>query len=353
MPRKSKKVTMKDVARFANVAIGTVDRVLNNTGYASPEKVLAVNRAVAELGYVPNRAASALSRHRTVNIGVVYPNKEVYFWAKLNRGIQSAEKQFGPYGLTVVRDYFTSYNPDEQVAFMERFVERNNLQGLAFVPLHATAFNPFIDRVIDSGIPVVTFDNDAPASRRICFVGEDGIRGGRLAGRLVSLFLGGRGTVAVLRGQPNFLMIQQRILGFTEKLAKEFPEVEIVRFYDMYEERDDTSYMRRVNDILDDLESMPEPVGAIFVSNALVNFVGVSLRLRDRLRSVKLVGFDFTDETETLILDGTISAVVAADLEEEGFTAIQILYEYIYDDKKPESQLYITDFDIKIRETLE
>ena len=61
MPRKSTTLTMQDVARYANVAIGTVDRVFNHTGYASPEKVEAVERAAAgrpaRLGDLPVKNA--------------------------------------------------------------------------------------------------------------------------------------------------------------------------------------------------------------------------------------------------------------------------------------------------------
>lgn len=344
---------MKDVARFANVAIGTVDRVLNHTGYASPEKVEAVERAVRRLGYVPNRAASALSRRKTVNVGVMYPNKEAYFWEQIDKGIRRAEKQYGPYGLTVVRGLFDTYNPEEQLAFMERFVDGNTLHGLAFVPLHSFLFNPLIDRLGAAGVPVVTFDNDAPASKRICFVGEDSVKGGRLAGRMVSLFLGEKGRVAVLRGQPHFLCIQERVLGFTEKMASEFPGIEIVKYYDMYEKVDDTKYMDSIRAILDDIEAERPPIDAIFVSNALVNYVGGQVRVRPGLRGVRLVGFDYTDETGPLIRDGVISAVVAADLEEEGYAAIRTLYDYVFENRLPESRCHITDFNIKIRETIE
>lgn len=347
-----KKVTMKDVARFANVAIGTVDRVLNNTGYASPEKIKAVVNAVEELGYVPNRAASVLSKQQTINIGVVYPNEEVYFWAQINKGIQLAEKHYGPYGLSITREYFKTYNPDDQLAFLERFLKSNTLHGLAFIPLHPTVFNPIIDRLHQDGVPVVTFDSDAPASKRICFVGEDAIKGGKLAGRLVALLLGGKGRVAVLRGQPNFLCIQQRVLGFTEKMSTEFPEIEIVNFYDMYEKINDINYQDSVLAILDDIEKTDPPVDCVFVTNALVNFVGKAMCRRERLKNVKLVGFDYTEETGKLILDDVISAVVAEDLEEEGYMAIKILCNYLMENRLPASKYHVTDFSIKIKETI-
>ena len=47
-------ITIKDVAREANVSVATVSRVLNNKSNVSDEAVHAVNRAVEKLGYSPN-----------------------------------------------------------------------------------------------------------------------------------------------------------------------------------------------------------------------------------------------------------------------------------------------------------
>src|SRR5260221_9974153 len=65
--------TLKEVAKRADVSIATVSKVLSSTPYVSEETRERVLQAVAELGYVPNLAARALSKGRTHNVGVIFP----------------------------------------------------------------------------------------------------------------------------------------------------------------------------------------------------------------------------------------------------------------------------------------
>lgn len=65
--------TLQDVAQRAGVSTATVSKVLSNTPYVSKQTRLKVMQAVAELDYVPNLAARALSSGRTYIITVVFP----------------------------------------------------------------------------------------------------------------------------------------------------------------------------------------------------------------------------------------------------------------------------------------
>jgi len=350
MKNNKKKVTMKDVAKYAGVAIGTVDRAINNTGYVSEKKKEVILRAINELNYVPNRAASVLSKQKQLTIGVVYPNSERYFWAEINKGIQKAEKQYAQYGLSVVRGYFENYNLEEQIRVLEMLIEKNKVDGLAFVPLHPLKFNPLINNLHQRGIPVVTFDSDAPASKRICFIGEDSLKGGKLAGRLMALFLGGKGKIAILRGQANLLAIQQRISGFMEKIAGEYPNLEIEKFYDMYE--DERDFEETIYNIVEDISKSRHKIDGIFVTNALINIVGKAVKQTKELSGIILIGFDYSEEISELIQNDIVSAVVSTDLENEGYLAIKKLYKHINNQKTTPESCTISNFEIKIKETL-
>lgn len=64
----------KDVAKHAGVSQATVSRVLNGSTYVNEEKRAAVLSACAELGFVPNGAARALTMRKTMTFGAVVPN---------------------------------------------------------------------------------------------------------------------------------------------------------------------------------------------------------------------------------------------------------------------------------------
>src|SRR4051812_23021275 len=72
--------TLDQVAVRAGVGRGTVSRVVNGSEQVSPAARAAVKDAIAELGYVPNRAARTLVTQRTDSIAlVIFESGERFF----------------------------------------------------------------------------------------------------------------------------------------------------------------------------------------------------------------------------------------------------------------------------------
>lgn len=83
-------ITIKDVAKAANVSVATVSRVLNNKNNVSEEAVQAVNRAVEELGYSPNFLGRDLRKSETKRILAIIATTEQSFYSEVLRGMQDA-----------------------------------------------------------------------------------------------------------------------------------------------------------------------------------------------------------------------------------------------------------------------
>ena len=67
-------VTIKDIAKAAGVAQGTVSNVLNGRGNVSSEKIRHVLEVSEALGYVPNERAKMLRKGNARTLGVLLPN---------------------------------------------------------------------------------------------------------------------------------------------------------------------------------------------------------------------------------------------------------------------------------------
>lgn len=80
--------SIRDVAKKAGVGVGTVSRTLNNSGYVSEETKKKIFEVVEELGYKPSDLAKNLARKRTGLVGVMVPNLEHPFFAKMMRYIE-------------------------------------------------------------------------------------------------------------------------------------------------------------------------------------------------------------------------------------------------------------------------
>jgi LacI family transcriptional regulator len=85
-----RRVTIKDVAREAEVSAQTVSRAINDKGEISPQTRERILRIAERLGYRPNRVARSLATRRTQNIGLVVPDVSNPFFAGVARGIEDA-----------------------------------------------------------------------------------------------------------------------------------------------------------------------------------------------------------------------------------------------------------------------
>ena len=83
-------ITIKDVAKAANVSVATVSRVLNKKTNVSDEAVQAVKRAVDELGYSPNFLGRDLRKSETKRILAIIASTEQSFYSEVLRGMQDA-----------------------------------------------------------------------------------------------------------------------------------------------------------------------------------------------------------------------------------------------------------------------
>lgn len=85
--------TIKDVAREAGIAVGTVSRVLNNRGYISKETREKVRAAMEKLNYQPNETARSLQKKKSNMIGVIVPQIAHPFFSELISNLEVAAYQ--------------------------------------------------------------------------------------------------------------------------------------------------------------------------------------------------------------------------------------------------------------------
>lgn len=100
--------TLADVAKLAGVSENTASRVIRNKGAIADATRSRVHSAIAELGYVPNRAAGSLASSSSMLIGVVLPSLSNIVFPEVLRGIHSALDSTDYQALVGVTDYDAS-----------------------------------------------------------------------------------------------------------------------------------------------------------------------------------------------------------------------------------------------------
>jgi ribose transport system substrate-binding protein len=120
-----------------------------------------------------------------------------------------------------------------QKEILESFITQR-VDGIAISCLNGDFLTDTINRAVDAGIPVVTWDADAPKSKRMAFYGVDDKAAGRIMGEQAARLLGGKGTVAIITS-VGAVNLQRRLEGVREALASQ-PGIKIVEEYDIKED---------------------------------------------------------------------------------------------------------------------
>ncbi|HET6957446.1 MAG TPA: sugar-binding protein [Vicinamibacterales bacterium] len=120
-----------------------------------------------------------------------------------------------------------------QKEILESFITQK-VDGIAISCLNGDFLTDTINRAIDAGIPVTTWDADAPKSKRLAFYGVDDLAAGRILAEQAVTLLGGKGKVAIITsvGATN---LQRRLEGVKEVLAQH-KEMQVVEVYDIKED---------------------------------------------------------------------------------------------------------------------
>ena len=103
-----------------------------------------------------------------------------------------------------------------------------------------------INDAVARGVPVMTFDSDAPQSKRFAFYGVDDIKTGQAVMDELAKLMGGKGKVAILAGNQNAPNLQKRVEGVKDEAAKH-PGIKIVgTFYHVETPQDAAAEVVRV-----------------------------------------------------------------------------------------------------------
>jgi ribose transport system substrate-binding protein len=130
--------------------------------------------------------------------------------------MQDAAKLLGADIKTELRGPAT-WDASQEARAIEQLIAKG-VKGIIVTAGDATTLNPAIDKAMARGIPVITFDSDAPDSQRLCFAGTNNYEAGKVAGKSMVEWLNGEGEVGISTFPgPNHLV--ERIRGFKDGLA--------------------------------------------------------------------------------------------------------------------------------------
>ena len=195
-------ITIRDVAREAQVSVATVSRVLNASGPVREETRRLIREVAGRLRYVPHGGARSLITRRTDTLGVLLPDLYGEFFSELIRGMDDAARRHG-YHLLISSAHADKHEVEAAMRAM-----RGRVDGVVVM-------SPDLDAEsllnIPTTLPVVllcsTPNGDAPDSLTI-----ENCRGARgMVRHLISL---GHRRIAIIKGAVRNYDAAERLRGY-------------------------------------------------------------------------------------------------------------------------------------------
>lgn len=327
----NERITVKEIARLAGVSIGTVDRVLHDRGGVSAKTKSRIDEIIAKLGYEPNLLAQQLSLNKNYTLRALLPraDQDSGYWGLCLAGLRLAERDFlAPYRARLQVDEFDRYDYASSSRLLEKIFEEP-CDGLIFAPVFPDALLPLLKRLStrdpahpEEQVPYAFFDCDLEGASPVASIAQDPWRGGRLAGRLLSLLAPSDGALVALNAHAGDRHIARRMEGFKSYFAEEGSgtrEVESreCRDLELPAERDA---------FLGELFGSRPDIKGILVANSTGHLVGDWLAERGLKEGRAVVSWDIVPANARALREGRIDCLVSQRPVEQAREALRLLF---------------------------
>ncbi|SDW08083.1 transcriptional regulator, LacI family [Marinococcus luteus] len=199
--------SIKEVAKRAGVGLGTVSRVINNSGPVKESTRVKVEQVIAELNYKPNEVARSFKRKQTQTVALIVPTLWHPFFSQFAYHTEKLLSKFH-YKMIVCNSENKVENEIEYISMLEQ----NKIDGII-----AITYSKEIDQYISSHLPIVSIDRHF--TNDVTYVSSDNKAGGKIAAeellRRGSKSLAYLGSVSEIKNESF-----KRFTGFEEELRE-------------------------------------------------------------------------------------------------------------------------------------
>ena len=312
--------TVHDIALKAGVSLATVDRVMNDRPGVREKTRAKVEEAIQQLGYVRDVAAANLAKGRTYAFTFILPRNDNAFMAELRAAVEQAGER-GRIERTAIKIVDVPAFDGEALARALHKAGEECPAGIAMVAIDSDPVRKAVGALKKKGIPVVTLVSDLEDSGRDHYAGVDNQAAGRTAATLLGRFIGARkGRIAILVGSLSVRDHQNRLSGFTDEMAADFPHLALKS---PLEGRDDSAIAERLVDAA--LAADPDIIGIYSLGAGNRGLIAALEKARANGREIVTIGHELSEHSRAALENGLFDAVLNQDAGHEVRSAVRVL----------------------------
>ena len=280
-------VTVRDVAKKANVSVGTVSRYLNGYKLREPNRIR-IEEAIEELGFRENFIAKGLKNNRSMTIGVVLASLTDLFATSV---ITAAERVLAQDNYSIVVCDFES--SQEKLEQKLSFLKSRSVDGLILFPGSCTVSDELREYLADN-IPVVIVNDDMPG------FGTDKVTVDNVNAsfRAVEYLIhNNHRDIAIINGDQGTYTGRERFKGYNEALRTyDIPLREEYVTYGHFSNRGGYTAAK-------ELLALEHPPSAIYTTNYYMTFGAIIAINESKVKipdDLSFIGFDRFDLSDVI-----------------------------------------------------
>jgi ribose transport system substrate-binding protein len=250
----------------------------------------------------------------SLSIGYANPTATNQGWIIINQGAQDAADEYGV--------GFSSVGPPQdgdaagQATVIENFVA-SGVDALVIAPVDSSALVPSVELANESGIPVVDVDSFIDGGELASFVATDNLAAAAMQAEAVGEAIGGAGKVVLVNGGQGFQTGRDRRDGFVDTMAEKYPDVEVIEVQTEWDAQEAQAGLEDALSANADIVAVAHAWdGATVASVSTLENAGL-------LDDVYVMGFDGAPDAIALLLAGKVDAIIAQQLYQMGYTAVE------------------------------
>src|SRR5437867_8587000 len=275
-------------------------------------------------------ALTVQAQKKSYTIGLVAKSQSNPVFQAARVGALDAARDLGKkLGIEIKIDWRTPNEEDaqKQAEAIEQLVLAG-ADGIAVSCSDANKLTDAINSAVKNGVPVATFDSDAPASKRFVTFGVDDIKCGEQVMNELAKIMDGKGVVAILAGNQNAPNLQKRVQG-AKNAAKKYPGIKIRDTY--YHKETPQDAAAKVEQVM---QANPDITGWAMVGGWPL-FTDSALKWQPG--TVKCVAVDALPEELAYLRSGHVQLLLAQQVYERGYRSVEHLFNKVHLKKDPPS----------------
>lgn len=344
-------ITIKDIAKKANVSEGTVDRVIHNRGGVSKKTASKIKKILEYHNFTVNPVASALASKNKHYIATLIPthNDADLFWKSPYLGIVKAAKDVQSFGVKV--NNFT-YNQYDTKSYLNSFFDllETNPTAVIMVPNFSNETKEIVDKLETLNIPYLFLNINIEGFKNKAFVGQDSYMAGYIAGKFMNLCVPKSSTFLIIQLRHNITKnnaVSNRIKGFNDFFNKNKinSKTQTLKTESLNNSEETKAIINTY------LKEHPEIEG-IFVPSSRIHIV-VDCINTSYLEKLELIGFDSTPQNIKCLKDDSVSFLISQKPLEQGYESVRVMTDFLISKIEVSNNKVFLPIDILTKENVD